>query len=172
MKSSPPLRTRSGGFGSFDGTILREGYKMEQPQREDPLIQELGTFLLPAGPITDSDLLQIETIIQEVLNKISENKKSTGQNKTDISPIISGIIVFKDWLSQQSCVDEVSIPYVQNSGEYSKSIFISYPGQVFANIIFNTGSEDTERYRLLIFVSAADGLKFASIIKDNTPLSS
>ncbi|MDB9823367.1 hypothetical protein OAC89_06695 [Deltaproteobacteria bacterium] len=136
------------------------------------LIQELAAFSLPEGPITDNDIPQIKTVIQQVLDKISENKKSTGKNKADVQPMISGIVVFKDWLSQQACVNEVSIPYVQDSGESIDNIFLSYPGQVFVNLIFNTGAESTERYRLLVFVSAADALKFGSIIQDNTPPSS
>jgi hypothetical protein len=142
-------------------------FPMGPSQREPSLTQQLEAFSLPVGPITESDIPNIETVIEQVLNKISENKKSTGKNKADVQPIISGILVFKDWLMKQGCVNEVSVSYVEDSGEYSESIFISYPGQVPINIFFNTEAEKTEEYRLLAFVSTTDVLKFASIIKNS-----
>lgn len=127
---------------------------------------------MPGEPIADGDVPRIETVIKEVLNKINENEMPTKQNNADIQPMMSGMVVFKDWLTQQECVDEVIIPYVRDFeeiGEFTESVFDSYPGEIVSNIMFRTGEESTERYRLIIYISAADGLKFASIIKNNTP---
>jgi len=150
--------------------------RMAQPQRGDTLPRELEKFTFPSGPITDSDIPQIQTVTQKVLAKISESLKPTAENKADIKPGISGVLIFEDWLNQQGCVIKASVPYVQRSGEYNDTIFLTYPGQVFFEIFFDTGTESTldqtdpGRYRLMVFITAPDVLRFASIIKDDTPL--
>jgi hypothetical protein len=147
-----------------------------QPQMGDTLPRELEKFTLPAGPIADSHIPQIQSVIQKVLAKISESLKPTAENKADIKPGISGILIFEDWLNQQGCVVKASVPYVQRSGEYSDTIFLTYPGQVFFEIFFDTGAEskldqtDPGRYRMMAFITAVDVLRFGSIIKDATPL--
>ena len=149
---------------------LTQNYSlMAQPQSQDNLLQELQAFSLPAGTITKSDIPPIKTVIQQVLKKISENKKSAGQTRenSEVKPFVSGILIFQDWLKEQGCVDEVSIPYVQPSGEYLSVVFKSYPGEVPINIFFNTGTEQTEQYRLLVYVSPTDIIKFASLIENN-----
>ena len=133
-----------------------------QTQQVDPL---LG-FSLPAGPITDNDIPQIKTVIQQVINKIDESIKSQKRSASDIQPVMSGIINLRDWLSKQKCVQQVSVPLVEAADKYNDVILLSYPGQVPINIVFNMGEKKTAEYRMLVYISTADLLKFASFIEN------
>ena len=135
-----------------------------QTQQVDPL---LG-FSLPAGPITDNDIPQIKTVIQQVLNKITESIKSqrSSVSASDFQPIMSGVNYFKNWLTQQKCVQQVTIPYVETPERFSSLVFISFPGQVPINIVFNMQEKKTVEYRMLLFVSTTDILRFASFIEN------
>ena len=142
-----------------------------QPQMGPSLSQELEAHSLPVGPITENDIPRIDTIIKQVLNKISESMKSAGQagNTSDYQPIKSGILVFQDWLNQQECVSQASAMYdVEATDKYSEHIFMTYPGQLPFDIIFNMGGDIKKQYRLLIFVSTVDLFDFASLVENKT----
>ena len=142
---------------------------MQQTQMQDTLPQELKAFSLHAGPISSIDMEGIKDVIQQVLSKISDNKKSSAQTRgsSNIEPFVSGVLIFQDWLKQQECINDVTIPFVEPSGEYSGIIFSSYPGEVPINIFFNSGTEQTVQYRLLVYVGNPDIIKFASFIENN-----
>jgi hypothetical protein len=55
--------------------------------------------------------------------------------------------------------------------EYHDDIFISYPGQVPFDILFNMKGDEENKdslYRLMIFVSTVDILRFASLVENKT----
>lgn len=148
--------------------------QMAQPRSTASLTQELlETYTLPAGPITEDDIPQIKTVIEQVLNKISESIKAAGQAeyKADVRPVMSGILIFQDWLTMQGCVKQTSNWYVKAIDEYDDEIFIPCPGEVPVDILFNMeeGIETEDSlYRLLIFVNTVDLLRFASFNKNKT----
>jgi ferredoxin/flavodoxin len=145
-----------------------------QPLSKTSLIQELlKTYSLPMGPVTANDIPRIKAVIRQVLNRISESIKAEGLagNKADIQPVISAIVTFQDWLKRQGCVKRASNWYVNAIDNYDDDIFISHPGQVPFDILFNMG-ENVEKedslYRLMIFVNTVDLLKFASLAENRT----
>ena len=143
------------------------------PQREPSLIQELEAYSLPVGPITENDMPRIKTVLKQVLNKMSESMKSSGQagNRSELQPIKSGILIFQDWLNRQECINQAYASYdVEATDEYSEHIFMTYPGQLPFDIVFNMGGEMKKQYRLLIFVSTVDLFDFASLIENKTML--
>ena len=147
--------------------------QMARPQSSTSLIQELlETYSLPAGTVTENDIPRIKTVIQEVLTKISESVKAFGQaeNKADVRPIMSGILIFQDWLTRQGCVKQASNWYVKAVDEYDDEIFIPYPGEVPVDILFNMEGLETRDslYRLLIYVTTVDLLRFASFNENKT----
>jgi hypothetical protein len=156
------------------GNSLMAQVQMAQPQSTSSLIQELlETYSLPAGPITKNDMPQIKALIQQVIDKISKSIKASGQakNRADVRPIMSAILFFQDWLTRQGCVKQASNWYVKAIDNYDDDIFISYPGQVPFDILFNMGENvETEDslYRLMIFVNTVDLLSFASLAENKT----
>ena len=148
--------------------------RMAQPLNTALLTQELlERYSLPAGPIREDDIPRIKTVIEQVLNEISESIKAAGQagDKPDVRPIMSGILIFQDWLTKQGCVEQASNWYVESTDKYHDHIFLNYPGQVPFDILFNMGADIEEKdslYRLLIFVTTVDLLRFASLIENKT----
>lgn len=134
----------------------------------------LQNFSLPAGALTEKDLPRVQAVIQQVVKNISESIK-TGQQSiagSDGHLIVSGIRILKTWLAEQACIRKVTFPY-EDPGKYSNDflldyIFLSYPGQIPVNIVFNTEFEKTAGYRLLLFVNPVDLLKFASFAENST----
>ena len=142
--------------------------QMGQSQQGDQLLSQLETFSLPAEPIKDSDIPQIKTVIQQVVSKITETIK--GQQRSalasDFQPIMSGVNYFKNWLTQQKCVQQVTIPYMEIPERFSSLIFISFPGQIPINIVFKMEDKKTAEYRMLLFASTTDILRYASFIEN------
>ena len=156
------------------GNSLMAQPQMIQPRSTASLSQELlETYSLPAGPITEDDIPNIKAMIEQVLNKISESIKAAGQAeyKADVRPIMSGVLILQDWLIKQGCVEQASNWYVKAIDEYDDEIFITYPGEVPVDILFNMeeGIETEDSlYRLLLFVNTVDLLRFASFNKNKT----
>jgi hypothetical protein len=141
-----------------------------QTQKEDQFIQELNKIILQEGVILESEIPQIKIKIQQAIVKISESIKKQNGTRQDIPPMISGVIILKNWLIQQKCIKEISIPLVADSGDYSSIIFNSFPGEVPISIIFDTKTEKAIKYRLLVYVSTKDIIQFASFVEDNKPV--
>lgn len=142
--------------------------QMGQPQRGSSLSQGLEAYSLPAGSITENDVPGIKTVIEQVLNKISETVKTAGR-KSDNQTIKSSILTFQDWLKAQGCVSQASTSYdIENADRYSDNIFFTYPGQLPFDIIFNMGEDMEKPYRLLIFVTPADLFNFGSLVENKT----
>ena len=149
-----------------------------QPKWAPFFTQELlKAYSLPAGPITESDIPRIKTVIQQVLNEISESVMSAdiAKNKEDVQPIMLGILIFEDWLKKQACVKQESNWYVKTIDKYSDEMFRPYPGEVPFDIVFNMGKDVEPKdslYRLLVTVTTVDLLKFASLIENKKVLAS
>jgi hypothetical protein len=125
---------------------------------------------LPSGTITASDLPGIKTQIQQVLDKISGSIKSTGK-RADYLAIKSGILTLQDWLKRQGCISQVSTTYdIEATDKYSDNIFLSYPGQLPFDIVFNMEGDVKKPYRLLIFVTTVDLFNFASLAENRSAL--
>jgi hypothetical protein len=161
------------GLCSFPrSSFLAAQPEIAQPRSTAALAQELlETYALPAETVTERDMTRIETVIQQVLQNISESIKASGQakSKSDVSPIMSGILIFQDWLTRQGCVAQASNWYVKGADNFSDDIFLSYPGQVPIDILFNMRRDIEEKdrlYRLLIFVNTTDLLRFASLVQN------
>ncbi|MDB9823343.1 hypothetical protein OAC89_06575 [Deltaproteobacteria bacterium] len=143
-----------------------------QPQWTPFLTQGLlDAYSLPAGPITENDIPRIKTVMQEVLNEVSESIKSAelAKNKADVQPIMLGVLIFQDWLRGQGCVKQVSNWYVETIDKYSDEMSRIYPGEVPFDIVFDMGEDIKAKdslYRLMIFVNNIDLLKFASLIEN------
>lgn len=156
-------------------TSLTEQVQIVQPLDTDSLTRGLQEAYpsLPAGPVTKRDMPLIKAVIQQVLDMISASIKDSAQveNKADVRPIMSATLIFQDWLTGQGCVRQASNWYVKATGNYSDDIFISYPGQIPFDILFNMGEDEGHEdslYRLMIFVNTVDLLRFASIAENRT----
>jgi len=164
--------------------FTQNDFLFAQSQKEDQLIQELKKFSLPEGPITENDMPNIETVIQKVIDKISEHLNNvfirpvtpqTGRPKTpvksvdsfntssDQEPLISGLLIFQNWLNQQKCVRHVSLPLAEASGKYAAKILTSYPGQIKINIIFKSKKDKVKEYNLLMLVNTPASFKFVDL---------
>lgn len=147
---------------------------MVQPGAAADLSRELlEAFPLPTGPISENDIPRIKIVISRVLNRISESIKASGQveNGSDVRPIMSAVLVFQDWLIRQGCVRQASNWYVRSIDDYNDDIFLSYPGQVPFDILFDMQEgiqTQNGLYRLLIFVTTVDYLRFASLAQNQT----
>lgn len=141
--------------------------QMGQPQRGSSQSQGLETYSLPTEAITENDIPGIKDKIQQVLGKLSESVKTTGE-RADYQAIKSGILTFQDWLKAQGCISQASTTYdIEATDKYSDNIFMTYPGQLPFDIVFNMG-EDNKPYRLLIFVTRADLFTFASLVENKS----
>lgn len=141
---------------------------MGQPEMAPSMSQGLNVFSLPARPITDSDLPGIRTVIEQVLDKISEPVKTAGK-KSDNQTIRSSILTFQDWLKAQGCISRVSTSYdILNTDKYPDDIFFTFPGQLPFDIIFDMGKDVKKPYRLLIFITPADLFNFGSLVENKT----
>jgi len=139
-----------------------------QPQGGASHVQGLGVFSLPSGPITENDLPQIRTVIQQALDKLSESKKSAGKI-SDNQTIRTGILTFQNWLQQQACVNQASTTYdLEAIDKYSENIFVPSPGQLPFDIVFKIAGDVKKQHRLMIFVSAVDFLKFGSLVENKS----
>ena len=137
-----------------------------QPQRGSSTA--LGAYSLPAGTITENDMDKIKNTIQQVLAKISESMKSAGKS-ADYQTLKSGILSFQDWLKGQGCISKASTTYdIETTDKYADTIFITHPGQLSFDIVFNMGVDIKKPYRLLMFVSTADFLRFASLAENKS----
>jgi hypothetical protein len=139
-----------------------------QPQRGAPTGQGLEAYSLPAGPITEKDMPRIKAVIQQVLSKISESKKSSGK-RSDYQAIKSVILTFQDWLKLQGCVSQASTTYdLEATDKYSENIFVPYPGQLPFDIVFKMGGDTKKQHRLMVFVSPIDLLDFGSLVENKS----
>lgn len=139
-----------------------------QPQRGDSSSQGLETCSLPAGTITEKDMPQIKTVIQQVLGRISESKKPAGK-RADNQTIRSGILAFQGWLKRQGCISQASTSYdIEATDKYSDNIFFTYPGQLPFDIVFKMEGDIKRHYRLLIFVTAVDLFNLASLVENKS----
>jgi hypothetical protein len=153
-------------FSESNSTLAQP--QMGQPQSGAPSGQGLEAYSLPAGTITENDMPRIKTVIQQILNKISESKKSAGK-RSDYQTIKSVILTFQDWLKRQGCVSQASTTYdLEATDKYSENIFVPYPGQLPFDIVFNMGAGVKKQHRLLIFVSPVDLLDFASLVENKS----
>lgn len=142
--------------------------QMGQPQRGASSGPDLETYSLPAGTITEKEMPRIESVIQQVLVKISDSKKSAGK-RADNQAIRSGIITFQEWLKRQGCISQASTTYdIEATDKYSDNIFFTYPGQLPFDIVFNMAGDIKKHYRLLIFITRADLLNLASLIENTS----
>lgn len=139
-----------------------------QPQIGSSLSQGLEAYSLPAGTITENDIPKIKTVVQQVLSKISESKKSAGK-KADYQTIKAGILTFQDWLKRQGCISQASTTYdIEATEKYADNIFFPYPGQLPFDIVFKTGGDMKKPYRLLVFVTRVDLFNIASLVENKT----
>jgi len=139
-----------------------------QPQSGSSLNQGLEAYSLPTGTITENDIPKIKTVIQQVLDKISESKKSAGK-RADDQTIKSGILTFQDWLKRQGCISQASTNYdIEAADKSSGNIFFTYPGQLPFDIVFKMGGDMEKPYRLLIFVTRVDLFNFASLVENKS----
>lgn len=139
-----------------------------QPQRGSSLSQGLKGYSLPTGTIRQNDIPHIKTIIRQVLGKISESMKSAG-NRADYQTIKSGILTFRDWLKAQECVSQASTTYdIETTDKYSDTFFITYPGQLPFDIVFNMEGDIKKPYRMLMFVSTVDFLNLGSFVENKS----
>jgi hypothetical protein len=141
--------------------------QMGQPQRGSSPDQGLEAFSLPSRPITEDDIPKIKSTIQQVLDKLSESKKSA-EKRSDYQTIKTGILSFQDWLKKQGCISQASTTYdLEASDKYSENIFVPSPGQLPFDIIFNMG-EVKKQHRLMIFVSTIEFLRFGSLVENKS----
>jgi len=149
--------------------FAERNFSMGQPQR-DVSLSSLKAFSLPAGPITENDMPKIKTLIQQVLGRISEPVKSSG-NRADNQTIKSNILTFQEWLKAQECVSQASPQAfydIEAADRYSDNIFMTYPGQLPFDIIFKMEGDIEKPYRLLMFVTPVHLFEFASLVENKS----
>jgi len=128
----------------------------------------LEAFSLPAGAITENDLPQIKLILTQVLKRISDSVSPTG-TKADYKAVKSGMLTFQDWLRRQGCISQASTTYdLDATDKYPDNIFMTYPGQLPFDIIFNLMGDVKKPYRLLVFITNADFFTFASLVENKS----
>jgi len=141
--------------------------QMGQPQKGASQGQGLEAFSLPSGPITEDDIPKIKSTMQQVLDKLSESKKSAVK-RSDYQTIKTGILTFQDWLKKQGCISQASTTYdLEATDKYSENIFVPSPGQLPFDIIFNMG-DVKKQHRLMIFVSTIEFLRFGSLVENKS----
>ena len=147
-------------------------FSMEPPPEEQPekasSLFSLKAYSLPAGPIAKNDMPEIKTLIRQVLGRISEPVRSSG-NRSDNQTIKTCILLFLDWLNAQGCVSRASTTYdIEASDSYSDNIFITHPGQLPFDIDFKMEGNMETPYRLLIFVTTVHLFEFASLVENKS----
>jgi hypothetical protein len=139
-----------------------------QPQRGSSLSQSLEAFSLPAGTVTENDMPKIKTVMGQVLGKISDSMKSAGK-KADYQGIKAGILGFQDWLKRQGCVSQASSSYdIESTDKYADSIFMTHPGQLPFDIVFNMEGGIKKPYRMMMFVDAYDLFNFGMLVENKS----
>lgn len=124
-------------------------------------------YVLPGGTVSENDMPDIQTRIEQVLEKIHASATSAG-SRADYQTIKSCLLAFRDWLKDQGCVAEVSSSYdLENTDGYNDSIFLTHPGQLPIDIVFRTAGDKAQDYRLLLFVTTYDLFNFGSLVKNN-----
>lgn len=134
--------------------------------------QELASYTLPSGQIQASDMPRVQSVMEEVLKKISTSRTTSGSGSSylDLDTVKSSIFSFMDWLNRQDCVSKASTTYdIEATDKYAENIFVVYPGQLPFDIVFNMREEVNPQYRLMIFVSRVDLLSFGNLM-ENTSL--
>lgn len=153
-------------FAESNSTLAQP--QQGQPQKDAPMSQGLEAYSLPVGAITENDIPRIKTIIQQVLKKISESRKSAGK-RSDYQTVKSGVLTFQDWLKRQGCISQASTTYdLEAADKYSENIFMTYPGQLPFDIVFKMGGDLKRQHRLMIFVSTIDLLDFGSLVENKS----
>ena len=149
--------------------FAERNFSMGPPQR-DVSLSSLKAFSLPPGPITENDIPNIKTLIQQVLGKISEPVKMSG-NRADNQTIKSNILTFQEWLKAQECVSQASPQAfydIEAPDRYSDNIFMTYPGQLPFDIVFKMEGDIEKPYRLLMFVTPVHLFEFASLVENKS----
>jgi hypothetical protein len=140
----------------------------QQGQAQRGASTTLGAYSLPSGAVTENDMDRIKAAIQQVLAKISESMKSAGKS-ADYQGLKSGLLTFQEWLKVQGCINKASTTYdIETTDKYDDTIFMTHPGQLSFDIVFNMGGEIKKPYRLLMFVSTADFLRFGSLAENKS----
>lgn len=153
---------------SSSGPPQMGGPQMGQRQMGASLSQGLKAYSFPAGPITENDMPKIKNLIQQVLGKISEPVKSS-ENRADNQTIKSYLLTFQDWLKAQGCVSQASATYdIEEADRYPDNIFMTHPGQLPFDIVFNMEGDIEKPYRLLIFITSAHLFEFASLVENKS----
>jgi hypothetical protein len=131
------------------------------------MIQGLDAYTLPAETVSENDLTEIKTVIEQVLAEIRKSAVSTG-NRADYQTIRSNLLAFQEWLRAQGCVTDASSSYdIEDTDLYDESIFITHPGQLPFDISFRMAGGAQQAYRLLLFVTTYDLFNFGSLVKNN-----
>lgn len=131
-------------------------------------LQVLEAYSLPTGTVAADDMPEIKTAIQQVLGKISESVTSAG-NRADNQTIRSCILTFQDWLRGQGCVGQASTTYdIEATDKYPETIFMTFPGQLPFDIVFNMEGDVQKPYRLLLFVTSFNMFTFASLVENKS----
>ncbi len=139
-----------------------------QPQRGSSLSQGLEAFSLPSGTVTENDMPKIKTVMEQLLSKISGSMKSAGK-RADYQTIKTGIITFQDWLRRQGCVSQLSTTYdIESTDKYSDTIFMTHPGQLPFDIVFNMEGGVKKPYRMMMFVDVFDLFNFGMLVENKS----
>jgi hypothetical protein len=153
-------------FAENNSTLAQT--RQGQPQKGASSGPGLDAYSLPAGTITADDLPGIKTQIQQVLDKINESIKPAGK-RADYQTIKSGMLTLQDWLKRQGCISQASTTYdLEATDKYSENIFLTYPGQLPFDIVFNMDGDVKKPYRLLVFVTTVDLFNFASLAENRS----
>jgi hypothetical protein len=130
-------------------------------------VRSLDAFELPAGPVSENDMPDIQVRIEQALEKIGESAVLSG-NGADYQTIRSGLLSFQNWLKTQGCVAEASSTYdIEKTDAYDENIFITHPGQIPFDIVFRMAGGVEQPYRLLLFVTTYELFNFGSLVKNN-----
>lgn len=129
-------------------------------------IQGLDAYALPGGAVTENDMPDVQTRIEQALGKISESMMSGGSG-ADYQTIGSGLLALQNWLKAQGCVAEASSTYdIEKSDAFDENIFITHPGQIPFDIVFRMAGGVEQAYRLLVFVTTYELFNFGSLVKN------
>jgi len=151
----------------------------KQSQSKDPLIQTLDNLHLPSKPVSENDIFEIQSVIQQALQKITLHleaiQKTTAKNKK-VKPefldqksknlkhqtFVTGLLYFEEWLNSQDCVYQASFTKLKTSRKTAVMILTSYPGQVPFSVKFHSFNGTIIDYRLSVYIGRAS-LGFAGL---------